>query len=205
MILWRCTFRTVFVGTLQREDTKCCNSRKTLELSYRRGMLACASQRRPRAPVGASGATASALFVASTKAQARPLLLAAQQEVLDCWTNAGEGSALAACKTLASQQAANLFLTPVAPRRRAGLPDFTVPARRSDPAHGWSKQLKRGQLTAPAPSYPKTKLIEDGRRREAHGHHRVGARTRGTAPALITCGGAARDRPDAPPRNRPEL
>ena len=51
------------------------------------------------------------------------------------------------------------------------------------------KVLKREQLTAPAPSYPKTKLIEDGRRREAHGHHRVGARTRGTAPALITCGG----------------
>ena len=41
----------------------------------------------------------------------RRLQAAVQQEVLDSWTNAGAGSALAACNTLASRQAAICFNT----------------------------------------------------------------------------------------------
>ena len=93
------------------------------------------------------------------------------------------------CRALAEGQASRTDLTDPAP---------------SDPAHGSKLNQARTVDSSSSQLSKAQDLIEDGRRREAHGHHRVGARTRGSAPASNVCGGAARDRQDAPPRNRPE-
>ena len=106
-------------------------------------------------------------------------------------------------KTLASRQAAILFFTGRALADRQAKPDLKDPAP-SDPADG-SKLAQARTVDNSSSSYPSPRPNRrNGRRREAHGHHRVGARTRGTAPASQVCGGAARDRRDAPLRNRPE-
>ena len=94
------------------------------------------------------------------------------------------GGALPIARVRRAANAAILSLYPSRLSRRAGSGN-RFEGSSSQRSSARLKVLKRGQLTAPAPSFPKTKLIEDGRRREAHGHHRVGARTRGTAPALI--------------------
>ena len=79
--------------------------------------------------------------------------------MLDCWTNAGAGSALAAGKTLASRQAANLFFTGRASADRQASTDLTDPAP-SDPAHS-SKLAQARTVDSSSSSYQAQDLIEE--------------------------------------------